>query len=961
MGAAFFVNSMLMIGSIQRVALGLIALAVSSVTQAKPVAFKPPVELTDSVNVNSPVWIDADGDGVTDLTGYDAVLRKMVSCVRDPRGSQWPKKRMIHEGVSPEDYFESFRWDLDGDGKLDLVAVEGHHIFWWKAASGAPLAYQGRWGTSLPPNRVVAGFEDMDKDGHLDVLLCPTTGVADEEGNADAALIAYGDATGGFTYLEVDFNVPRFDYYDSQVADINGDGTLDWILYGRLALLRDRQQLQVMDLPHWGSGVQLGDIDGSPGVELVVTEGLDRRNDWITGPVHERIRILKLQGDAWNTVEVELGSILFSGWYPAPEYLGAHVGNFDSDPLQEIVIVSRDFLLIFGYIEGRVAPERGHAITGGLQKGDWISVGRRVPGGRDSLLIHRYADARFSDNMGMYFQAAPFWLHMDVPTDEFGQAYTSAVSPMHHPRSIAVVKMEGGSKIASLGGHDRGLHVWRSPTGVAEKRTVSVNEKQGITLLAGKFRGGTEEELVWLSSDEDSADNFSIGSKASLLEVGKPYTTDGNGISRYRKLNYSGVMPAALLGKGDFDGDGTDDLLYTNPADGVMVWRSGNDPTAVGAVGKLGAVQHEVGYMPLIPKSETLHGASPQNVVILDMDQDGDPDILQFPSIFGNAVARYVNDGSGGFSVSRLGTEASDIPPGHIPVAIAAGNFDGNGIADIVILSSSGHTYDSLSRLRIMFDRGSGTSEIVNLQGNGARLVVADFNGDALDDVIFEGGASVDMFGYPVYGYPACQILSRKTSSSFDPPAIISTWISPSSSLVAADINGDGLADLIHGSSSSGTVSYFEATRVETMPTFVEWAAELEVSGQEVDTDGDGASNFYEYLTGGNPKLAESNVHGGAVPGEAPVINLNQEDRYPGSVVFSLNATHQRAANLPEGTARVVLESSTNLRDWVPIDRKPSVVLTEGHPGWETLRWEDISSLQEDEHGKFYRFRIWVE
>ena len=156
-------------------------------------------------------------------------------------------------------------------------------------------------------------------------------------------------------------------------------------------------------------------------------------------------------------------------------------------------------------------------------------------------------------------------------------------------------------------------------------------------------------------------------------------------------------------------------------------------------------------------------------------------------------------------------------------------------------------------------------------------------------------------------------------------------------------------------------MTYLEATNVETLPTFAAWAEEMNVADQDVDSDGDGASNFYEYLTGRDPKISDPNLHSGTVPGEAPFINLDRDERYMDSTVFSLNATHQRPVNLPQGTARVVLESSANLRDWVPVDDEPSKVLTEGHPGWETLRWETYDGLLEEEHGKFYRFRIWVE
>lgn len=963
MGAAFFMNSMLMTGSIRRAALGLMALAVSSVTQAKPVAFKPPVELTDSINVGYPVWVDVDGDGITDFTGHDHELGKLVSYVRDPRGSQWPKKRIILEGGNPELLWGTFRYDIDGDGKMDLVTVEGRQITWWKSAQGTPLAYQGAWGEPLPPDRVVAGIEDMDKDGHPDVLLWPTSGVRDEEGKADAALIGYGSPTGGFTYLEVDFDIPLIDYYYSEVADIDGDGKPDWIFDGKIALLTNRQLSGMADVPYWGRGGQLGDLDGIPGAELFVAEGYGERDFFSPASKGPRIRILKWQGGAWVTVRDSSDS-LFDGFSFQSEPMGAYLGNFDSDSSQEIAIVTDEVFIIFSYTAGEFVIERVHAVAGGLQIGDWISIGDREPDGRDSFFIQRYAGARYADmgmGIGMIFNAAPFWLHMEVPMDPFVQAHPSVVSPMHHSRSISVIQMEGGPKIASLGGHDRALHVWRSPTGADEKQTVSLNNKQGITLLAGKFRGGNTEEFAWLCSDEDSADNFSMGSKASLLEVGKPYTTDGNGISRYRKLEYSGVMPAALLGKGDFDGDGTDDLLYTNPADGTMVWRSGNDPSAVGAVGKLGAVQHEVGYMPLIVKPETLHGASPQNVAIYDADQDGDLDILQFPSIYGKSVARYTNDGSGRFSVSKMGGESGNMYPSYVPISVVVGNFDGSGAPDVATIFSveDYYNYYDSSIITIMRNGESVSPETLTLDGSISRVVAADFNGDGLDDLVMDGTFVMRSHGGGRVSH-SCQVLSRKNASSFHPPVVLSESLSNASSLAAADMNGDGKADLIHGSEISGTINYFESATVEALPTFAEWAEEKDVIGQDADSDGDGASNFYEYLTGRDPNVVETSLQSRAAPGEVPIFELKRlDEEYP---IFKLKAIHQRPTHLSEGEARVVLEKSSNLRDWLPVGLNPTPVLTKDHPGWETLQWEINTAPDTDNpQPEFFRIRSWIE
>src|SRR5271155_791045 len=129
-------------------------------------------------------------------------------------------------------------------------------------------------------------------------------------------------------------------------------------------------------------------------------------------------------------------------------------------------------------------------------------------------------------------------------------------------------------------------------------------------------------------------------------------------------------------------------------------------------------------------------------------------------------------------------------PPTEFSAGVVSADFNGDGFADVVALSTvfppSGQTP---SNVKVYLSTAAGTFAAPAYTADGFNpiyLVSADLNGDGLMDLVsasFNDGALNVLF-------------NNKTSpGSFNPPLVLN---SPGASQVAvADMNGDGMRDLV--------------------------------------------------------------------------------------------------------------------------------------------------------------------
>ena len=183
------------------------------------------------------------------------------------------------------------------------------------------------------------------------------------------------------------------------------------------------------------------------------------------------------------------------------------------------------------------------------------------------------------------------------------------------------------------------------------------------------------------------------------------------------------------------------------------------------------------------------HGFGPSSFAVGDVDGDGDLDILVGDSFFG----------SPGISVLKNNGDQTFAAPVYFPVplqevvgGVALSDFDGDG--DLDAFATIRGSFDQMTKIKVWRNNGDGTfaTPIEFPTGQGpAGIVIADFTGDGKPDVITAnyGGSSISLLRHNgLIGGAA----------GFLPPVSFNAT-NHAEKIAAADVNGDGILDVVVG------------------------------------------------------------------------------------------------------------------------------------------------------------------
>jgi hypothetical protein len=345
---------------------------------------------------------------------------------------------------------------------------------------------------------------------------------------------------------------------------------------------------------------------------------------------------------------------------------------------------------------------------------------------------------------------------------------------------------------------------------------------------------------------------------------------------------FAGPGPPVLA---DVNGDGIPDLVYPDYEDANVAVRLG---LGNGLFGPQVTYPTELGSY---------------SIKVVDVNGDGIPDIVDANAV-NDSVSVLLGKGNGTFGPQQV------YPVGFDPFAIAVADFNGDGIPDIVTANRGDNT-DS-----VLLGNGDGTFEPYESVPAGSTprgVAVADFTGDGEVDIV-----TADQ------GSNTADVLMGNGDGTF---SLGSQKSAPASTLrpfqeVVADLNGDGIPDIVTANRSDDSVSVLLGNRDgsfqtrETFPT-----GRLPISVAVADLNGDGIPDIVTAdYTGSTVSVLLGNGNGTFQPyfnlpvgnaaydvkvadltgdGHEDIIVTNKDDDTVGVLLGNGNGTFQPMVTYP--------------------------------------------------------------
>jgi cysteine-rich repeat protein len=299
---------------------------------------------------------------------------------------------------------------------------------------------------------------------------------------------------------------------------------------------------------------------------------------------------------------------------------------------------------------------------------------------------------------------------------------------------------------------------------------VFLNDGAGRLSAGAVVAAGADARSLALGDlDGDALPELLIG--ATVIAAGEllAFENEGGEFPGAPRVALVGISPVGLAG-GDLDGDGAADVAVVDPG--------------VAGVGALFALLNDGGggLAPLFPAV----AAAPAAVTLGDVDGDGDIDAA-LASRGDDTVALFANNGAG--QLLFLGSQRV----GADPAAVTLGDLDGDGDLDAATADENGNT------VSVCLNEGAGalaTRRVLSAGSRPTALVTGDFNGDnALDLAVAEATNGLLLLFLNDGGGSFLQLTLAELPGLFG--------------LVAADLNADGVTDLVGLSPGAGAVDVF--------------------------------------------------------------------------------------------------------------------------------------------------------
>ncbi|MBI4785145.1 MAG: VCBS repeat-containing protein [Oscillatoriophycideae cyanobacterium NC_groundwater_1537_Pr4_S-0.65um_50_18] len=214
---------------------------------------------------------------------------------------------------------------------------------------------------------------------------------------------------------------------------------------------------------------------------------------------------------------------------------------------------------------------------------------------------------------------------------------------------------------------------------------------------------------------------------------------------------------------------------------------------------------------------------APSEVAIGDFNGDGIADLVT-ANLFSANVSVLLGTGSGSFGA------ATSFGVGSDPASVAIGDFNGDGIADLVT--------GNINSANVSVLLGTGTGSFGPATNFAAvpgpfSVTIGDFNGDGKVDLVTANPSA-----------NAVSVQLGTGSGSFGAATSFAAGNTPSS-LAVGDFNGDGIADIVAANQTSNTVSVLLGTGSGSFGAATSFGVGTNAQGVAIgDFNGDGKADL---------------------------------------------------------------------------------------------------------------------
>jgi len=642
--------------------------------------------------------VDVDGDGQSDLIRVDA---SAVSAVRADGTEIW--KRHVPAGTALLGIA-----DLDGQGKPEIVTFTALSAAVLDLTTGLPL-----WEQPLHEmGRIqVVRMRDVDGDGRPDLVIGECRGCGGDKPQT-GFVYSFG---GGFsapkrvTLTYPDLQVAQ----DSTMVDALGKGVAALLARGqpgRLALVDGTTSAVIATTPDlgftgggWVPGCIAGDVDGVPGEEAVCFYTIGGEPTPSPGDP-SRVFALKLGSGPTPSLDV-----LWSRSFAPAESIAADgyqlLADLDGDGASETLVTARDAagahtIHILASATGQeVASVPGAvlvAVTPPIPGGKRLFVGHTDAGG---LVLYRYA-------AGSATAVGPLEGDVAVGAVDPSRAVVTSASPV----TMLALDVDGNGQPE--------LFTVASATGDLHAMTVSATSIAPLAVahfmpdrpLAGAWPLPPMDRpypQLGFALTDGTLHYFddTLAPTASSIRFGGYYIPGG-----YRQLGRTQVVAS-------LDGGPAQQILVTDSRHALLrldasAAKPGSPPAAVW--------EQLASYSPVVAP---VKGGAPALFVL------------------------HVSDpATGALTVRRLAADGSvvwEVPvDGGTPADILTGEFDGDGVPDVLLQSG----VVNAAKLGTVALSGVDGHVIWSNTFNGCMLPggpsIVDWDGDGVDDVVQQSGGT---------------------------------------------------------------------------------------------------------------------------------------------------------------------------------------------------------------------------